>query len=202
MPVTRQFRLVLASGSKARHRVLRDAGFDPEVMVSRAAETTESMDTRRAVIELAERKGRLVAKRCTDALVIACDSLLDVDGESIGKPANRDEAVRLCRRLSGSQAVLYTGHWLCDVPSGLSISDVAGTIVYFGRPTDEEIEAYVSTGEPLRMAGAFSIEGDGAPFIDGIEGDPSNVLGLSLPLFRRMLSDLDIRVIDLWRRGD
>src|SRR5580658_4551931 len=190
--------LVLASASPARLRVLRDAGFAPEVIVSGVDERTDAPHTDGAVVALAMRKGLVVAERCPRAVVIACDSLLDLHGESLGKPASADEATEYWHRLSGQEGVLCTGHWITDTRSGHSVSDVARTTVRFGTPSHDEIRAYVATGEPLSLAGAFSIDGRAAPFVDGIDGDPSNVLGLSLPLFRAMLARLDIAITDLW----
>jgi septum formation protein len=192
-------RLVLASGSAARLRVLRDAGFDPEVVVSGVDEGVEVPGTAAAVLVLARRKALAVAGRRRDAIVVGCDSMLEADGLAMGKPASPDEARTWCRRLSGGQATLYTGHCVVDTRSGEAVSDVAATLVRFAATTDEEIDAYVATGEPLAMAGAFSLEGLGAPFIDGIDGDPSNVIGLSLPLLRRMLARLGVRITDFWR---
>jgi septum formation protein len=178
--------------------VLRDAGFTPEVVVSGVDEGFDEPDTATAVVTLAQRKGTAVSDLYTDALVIACDSLLDLEGESLGKPGSADEAFEYWRRLAGQEAVLYTGHWVKDTRSGHSQSALAGTTVRFGTPSDAEIRAYVATGEPLNLAGAFSIDGYGAPFIDGIDGDPSNVLGLSLPLLRAMLAQLGVAITDLW----
>jgi septum formation protein len=192
-------RLVLASGSAARVRVLRDAGFDPEVVVSGVDEGVEAPDTAAAVLVLARRKALAVAGRRPDAIVVGCDSMLEADGLAMGKPASPDEARTWCRRLRGRQATLYTGHFVVDTRSGEAVSEVAATLVRFAATTDEEIDAYVATGEPLAMAGAFSLEGLGAPFIDGIDGDPSNVIGLSLPLLRRLLARLGVRITDLWR---
>jgi septum formation protein len=180
-------RLVLASASPTRLRVLRDAGFAPEVIVSGVDEDIDPSDTATAVVVLAQRKGLAVADRCPDALVIACDSLLDLFGRALGKPGSVAEAVKYWRC-----------HWVQDTRSGRIVSDLARTTVRFGTPSEAEIHAYVATGEPLALAGAFSIEGYGAPFIDGIDGDPSNVLGLSLPLLRTMLARLDIAITDLW----
>jgi septum formation protein len=193
-------RLVLASASQSRLRVLCDAGFAPEAIPSNVSEDVEAVDTATAVVALAQRKGIAVAARCSNALVIACDSLLDVQGQTLGKPDSPAEAVEYWRRLAGREAVLCTGHWVKDTRSGRSESDLARTTVRFGTPSDAEIKAYVATGEPLGLAGAFSIEGYGAPFIEGIDGDPSNVLGLSLPLLRRMLTRLDVAFTDLWRQ--
>jgi septum formation protein len=178
--------------------VLRHAGFDPEVVVSGVDEDIDAPDTASAVLALARRKGTAVAAGCPDALVLACDSMLDLHGQALGKPASGAEAVGYWRRLAGQDAVLCTGHWVTDTRSGRSASELGRTTVHFGTPDDAEMAAYVATGEPLALAGAFSIEGYGAPFIDGIDGDPGNVLGLSLPLLRRMLARLDIAITDLW----
>jgi septum formation protein len=192
--------LLLASGSPARLRLLRDAGIEPRVVVSGADETTEpGLGTAAVVALLAERKAATVAALHPGELVLGCDSLLDVGGLPMGKPASADNAIALLRSLAGREAVLYTGHRLIDGPSGRQASGVAATVVRFGTPTDAELAAYVATGEPLQLAGAFSIDGRGAPFIDGIDGDPGNVIGLSLPLLRRLLAELDIAITDLWR---
>jgi septum formation protein len=192
--------LLLASGSPARLRLLRDAGIEPRVVVSGADETAEpGLGTAAVVAMLAERKAATVAALHPAELVLGCDSLLDVDGQPMGKPDCADSASALLRGLAGREAVLYTGHRLIDGGSGRQASGVAATIVRFGTPTDAELAAYVATGEPLQLAGAFSIDGRGAPFIDGIDGDPSNVIGLSLPLLRRLLAELDIAITDLWQ---
>ncbi len=195
MPIT----LVLASGSAPRLRLLRDAGLDPEVVVSGVQEEVEALDTPAAVLALARRKALAVAERRPDALVVGCDSMLDAGGLTMGKPASSEEARSWCGRLSGQEAKLYTGHCVVD-PRGRAVSEVAATLVRFATTTEAEIDAYVATGEPLAMAGAFSLEGLGAPFIDGIDGDPSNVIGLSLPLLRRMFAGLGVAITDLWAR--
>ena len=190
---------VLASGSAGRLRVLRDAGMDPEVVVSGADETGgDGLDTAGLVQMLAERKAAAVAERRADALVLGCDSLLDLDGSAFGKPESAAEAAALWRRLSGREGTLCTGHCLIHGPDGRRVRGVARTVVRFGRPSDAEIAAYVASGEPQELAGAFSIDGRAAPFVDGIDGDPGTVIGLSLPLLRRMLADLGIAITDLW----
>jgi len=191
---------VLASGSAGRLRVLRDAGFDPEVVVSGIDETADGrLATAELVLVLAERKAVAVAKLRPGALVLGCDSLLDLDGEPLGKPDSAEQATEMWRRLAGREAALHTGHCLIDGAGGRQVRGVASTIVRFGQPTEAELAAYVASGEPLTLAGAFSIDGRGAPFIDGIDGDPSNVIGLSLPLLRSMLAKLGLAVADLWR---
>lgn len=193
-------RLVLASASPARLRLLRAAGLDPEVVVSGVAEDDVDVgDARAAVATLARRKATAVAARERGALVVGCDSLLELDGRTYGKPSSPDEAVERWRRMRGAAGTLLTGHCIVDTDSGREEADVAATVVRFGDPTDAEIEAYVASGEPLAVAGAFTLDGRSAPFVDGIDGDPGTVIGISLPLVRRLLARLDVVVTDLWR---
>lgn len=192
--------LVLASGSPARLRVLRDAGIDPEVVVSGVDESGEDEPTtERLVAILAERKAAAVAALRPDGLVLGCDSMLDLDGTAFGKPAAAHEVIELWRLLAGRTGTLYTGHCLLDGAAGRRASAVAATTIRFGTPSEAEIAAYAATGEPLSLAGAFSIDGRAAPFIDGIDGDASNVIGLSMPLLRQLLAELGILITDLWR---
>ncbi|HEY3943212.1 MAG TPA: nucleoside triphosphate pyrophosphatase [Acidimicrobiales bacterium] len=190
--------LVLGSGSAARLRLLREAGLRPAVIVSGVDEDVDAVDTPSAVMALAERKGRAIVDRCPDALVIACDSLLDLDGRRIGKPSDPKEAVELWRRLSGRSASLHTGHWLTDTRTGSVAVDMARSTVRFATLSEAEVRAYVATGEPLGAAGGFTIDGYGSAFVESIDGSSSNVLGLSMPLFRRMLLRLGIDITQLW----
>jgi len=192
--------LILASGSSGRLSVLRAAGIDPAVVVSGVDETCdENLSTAEMVGLLAERKAAAVATLRPDALVLGCDSMLDFEQEALGKPATPERAIALWHRLAGHQGTLYTGHCLIDGAAGRQVRAVAATVVHFGTPADAELAAYVASGEPLAVAGAFCIDGLGAAFIDGIEGDASNVIGLSLPLLRQMLAELGISITELWR---
>jgi septum formation protein len=190
--------LVLASGSSGRLRLLRGAGLDPEVVVSGVDETNhDGLATPELVLALAQRKAEAVAALRPGALVLGCDSMLDLDGEAYGKPATPQDAADAWHRLAGREGTLLTGHWL--ITDDRHASAVGATTIRFGRPTDAEIAAYAATGEALSLAGSFSIDGLSAPFIDGIDGDASNVIGLSLPLLRRLLAELGIAITDLWR---
>jgi septum formation protein len=200
--------LVLASASPARRRSLAAAGIDAEVMVSGIDES--SVDAARPetlCAVLARLKAQAVAGRLrhgsapTDGvLVLGCDSVLAFGGEALGKPADAAEAVARWRRMRGGEGVLYTGHALVAVDSGRTAEAVAPTTVHFAEISDAEIDAYVATGEPLAVAGSFTIDGWGSPFVDRIDGDPGTVIGLSLPVLRRLLADLDIPITALWRR--
>ena len=153
------------------------------------------------VAALATAKARAVADAVAaedGAVVVGCDSVLDVDGAVHAKPANVAEARERLQLLRGRAAVLRTGHCVIDTSSGGVAADVASTLVRFGDYDDDELEAYLATGEPLDVAGAFTLDGYAAPFVGGVEGDPSNVIGLSLPLFRVLLRRLGIEVRDLW----
>ena len=190
---------VLASSSVTRLRVLRGAGIHPEAVISGVDETTEDgLDTAAAVAVLAERKADAVALVRPGALVLGCDSLLDLDGEALGKPGTAQRAVALWDRLSGRQGTLFTGHCLIEPGTRRRAQGVGRTVVRFGRPSAAEIAAYVASGEPLALAGGFSLDGLGAPFVEGIDGDPGNVLGLSLPLLRHLLAELGVAITDLW----
>jgi nucleoside triphosphate pyrophosphatase len=194
--------LVLASASPARLGLLRAAGFSPEVQVSGEPEDgVHGLGAAEVSRTLAVRKASAVARRLADragTLVVGCDSVLDIDGELRGKPGSAAEAVVWWRGYRGRTGTLVTGHALVEVGSGRRADGVASTTVRFGDPSDAEIDALVATGEPLVVAGAFTIDGRAGPFVAGIEGDHGTVLGLSLPLFRELLAELGAAVADLW----
>ena len=179
--------------------MLRGAGIDPEVIVSGVDEDAYSAPGTGELTQLlASAKASAVAAGLDEGIVIGCDSMLDLDGRAYGKPASPAEAAARWREMSGRSGTLFTGHCVIDVASGKRVTAVAGTTVRFGSPTDAEIAAYVATGEPLAMAGAFTIEGLGGWFVDSIDGDHNNVIGISLPLLRRLFLDLGVTIPDLW----
>ena len=190
---------MLASASPARLRLLRDAGFDPQVVVSHLDESqVEATEPRAVVQELASKKAAVVASGRTAGLVVGCDSMLLLDGRVLGKPADAAEATARWHAMRGRTGTLLTGHAVVDVASGRTACGVAATDVRFGTPTDAEVEAYVATGEPLHVAGAFTLDGRSAAFLDGIDGDAGNVIGLSLPLLRALLAELGVPITELW----
>ncbi|HEX2550182.1 MAG TPA: nucleoside triphosphate pyrophosphatase [Nocardioidaceae bacterium] len=191
-------RLVLASASPARLATLRSAGLDPEVLVSGVDESqVRSTDPAALAGELARLKARAVAPKVPDAVVVGCDSVLGLDGAVHGKPADPAEAVARWRAMRGRSGVLHTGHCVI-APGGREVLRAAATTVHFADLTDHEIEAYVATGEPLQVAGAFTVDGLGGAFVRGIEGDHHNVVGISLPLLREMFAELDVAWVSLW----
>ena len=194
--------LVLASASPARRNLLAAAGIPAEAVVSGFDESTVDIAEPAALcLALARAKADLVAVHLADGLVLGCDSVLEFEGTAFGKPADATEAVRRWYAMRGRSGVLYTGHCLIDVGTGKRAEAVAGTTVHFAEVTDAEVAAYVGTGEPLRVAGGFTIDGLGAPFVESIEGDHSNVVGLSLPLLRRLFGELGYRLTDFWGMG-
>jgi septum formation protein len=192
-------RVVLASASPARLATLRSAGLDPEVQVSGVDEQQmTSHNPANLAAALAQLKCRTVDARLDDpdALIIGCDSVLAFEGEILGKPADAQEAVARWRRMRGRSGVLHTGH--CVRRDKREFVESAATIVHFAEVSDDEIDAYVASGEPLQVAGAFTIDGLGGAFVRGIEGDHHTVVGISLPLLRDLVGDLGVRWTDLW----
>lgn len=210
-------RLVLASTSPARLRVLRDAGIEPitiaplvdeDAVEDRARAMGLITNTEQVVHVLAKAKAEAVAAmpEARGALILGCDSQLDLDGESLGKPHEPAVALERWKRLRGNSGVLYSGHWLIDnrepqdgaLPAAAGA--VSGTRVHFANISDAEIEAYVATGEPLKVAGAFTIDGLGGAFIRKIEGDAHTVIGISLSTLRDLTNSLDVEYTSLWNR--
>jgi septum formation protein len=199
-------RLVLASASPARLATLRAAGIEPEVVVSGVDEDEVTASSPAGLAAaLAQRKAQAVAQRLGAdrlhvgaELVLGCDSVFEMDGVGYGKPADAGEAVIRWRAMRGRRGTLHTGHHLIDLGSDRSVQEVGSAEVTFGQVSDAEIDAYVATGEPLSVAGAFTIDGLGGPFVERVEGDPHTVVGLSLPLLRRLLADLGVTWPSLW----
>ncbi|WP_203707158.1 nucleoside triphosphate pyrophosphatase [Asanoa iriomotensis] len=201
--------LVLASASPARRALLSAAGIDVEVVVSGVDESSVQEPTAAELcLTLARMKATEVARRLGvegisvgpggRLLVLGCDSVLEFDGEILGKPRDGADAVRRWQGMRGRSGVLHTGHYLIDL-AGVTVGAVGSTTVHFAELDDDEIAAYVATGEPLHVAGAFTIDGLGGPFVERIEGDHGTVVGLSLPLLRHLLDDLGVRLTDLWK---
>lgn len=192
-------RMVLASQSPARLATLRAAGIEPEVVVSGVDESqVRTHDPANLAAALAQLKCRAVAAGVDDpdALVVGCDSVLAFEGEILGKPGDADTARARWRRMRGRSGVLHSGH--CVRRGEREVVDSASTVVHFADVSDAEIDAYVATGEPLHVAGAFTIDGLGGAFVRGIEGDHHCVVGISLPLLRDLVADLGVTWTDLW----
>jgi septum formation protein len=200
------YHLILASASPARRALLAAAGIDAEVMVSGVDESVvEAEDAYTLSLGLARMKARTIAAQLTadpGALVLGCDSVLAFEGEIFGKPAGAEEAIKRWTMMRGRSGVLHTGHHLTGLVSGRQAEGVGATVVHFADVSDAEIAAYVATGEPLDVAGSFTLDGRGGAFVDRIEGDPGNVIGLSLPLLRNLLAEMDISITQLWRRDE
>ena len=204
--------LLLASASPARLATLRSAGIDPQVIVSGVDEPAVVAhygvtDAEDVCLVLAKAKAEDVAGHddvAEDALVLGCDSVLAFDGQVLGKPSDAADATARWRAMRGRSGVLHTGHWLIDTRdsdaggSGATIGGVASVTVHFADVSDAEVEAYVASGEPLLVAGAFTLDGLGGAFVRGVEGDPHAVVGVSLPLLRDLVREAGVLWTDLW----
>jgi septum formation protein len=174
------------------------SGVDEDAVTAAARDAHGELAAEDVALLLARAKAEDVAAEVEGAVVVGCDSVLELHGEIHGKPADAAEAVARWRRMRGASGILHTGHWVVDTRdpddggSGGTLGATASTTVHFAELTDAEIDDYVGTGEPLRVAGAFTLDGLGGPFVAGIEGDPSNVVGLSLPLLREMLAEVGL----------
>jgi septum formation protein len=189
--------------------VLRGAGIEPVVQVSGVDEDAvvaslpADAGPSQTVATLAEAKARVVAADHTDAVVVGCDSMLFQGGQLVGKPGTAERARERWQRMAGGTGDLLTGHAVLRVRDGVVTAIATGTVsttIRFGKPTPAELEAYVRTGEPLGVAGGFTLDGYGGWFVEGIDGDPSSVIGISLPLTRRLLLEVDVSVVDLWQK--
>ena len=193
---------VLASASPARRRLLQSVGIEPIVYPSDFDESQIQLnDPDRLVQILSQRKAETVIEQFESALIMGCDSVLAVNGEIHGKPANPNEAIARWQIMQGNFGDLYTGHTLIDLTQNRTVTKCQVTRVYFAQMSDRDIQAYVATGEPLKCAGAFALEGFGSLFVEKIAGCHSNVIGLSLPLLRHMLAELGYNVIDFWQQS-
>jgi len=201
--------VLLASASTSRYRLLIDSGIKPLVQVSNVdEEALESSlgqtSTAELVVALASAKGEAVAENITvtdtkDLLIIAADSMLEIDGVSYGKPATAPVAIERWKMLRGKTGYLHSGHWVCDLVSGQVRTGTAGAVVEFGQVTDEEIIAYVASGEPLGVAGGFTHEGRSSAFITCINGDVPAVAGMSMLLLRTLTAEMGISWTSLWQ---
>ncbi|AFZ59845.1 septum formation inhibitor Maf [Anabaena cylindrica FACHB-243] len=190
---------ILASASPARRRLLQTVGIEPRVCPSDFDESQIQLsDPAQLVQTLAQCKAETVVSQFASALIMGCDSVLAMNGEIYGKPADAEEAIARWQLMQGNFGDLYTGHVLIDTTQNRSVVKCQVTRVFFGKMSDRAIQAYVATGEPLKCAGAFAIEGFGSLFVEKIEGCHSNVIGLSLPLLRQMIGELGYEVTDFW----
>jgi septum formation protein len=187
-------RIVLASQSQSRKRLLTDAGLKPTIIVSHVDEETDffnAMSPADMVIALAISKAHTVREMIDyPAIIIGCDSTFDVDGVSFGKPGTPEIAIERAKKISGRTGLLHTGHCIIDTERGIEIADRVTTKVTFTDMTDEEIADYVASEEPLHVAGGFTLDGFGSPFIPVIEGDYTNVVGISMPFLRTAMKQL------------
>ena len=191
---------ILASASPARRRLLQTVGIEPIIKVSHFDESQINITEPEELVKtLARCKAETVSPDSPSALIMGCDSVLAIDGKIYGKPENPEVAIARWNLMQGHFGDLYTGHVLIDNTQNKTIVKCQITRVYFAKMSDRAIKAYVATGEPLKCAGAFALEGFGSLFIERIAGCHSNVIGLSLPLLRQMMADLGYEVTDFWQ---
>lgn len=188
--------IVLASQSTSRRRLLESAGLKPTIMVSNVDEETDffnELSPQDMVIALAITKAHTIREQVQyPAIIIGCDSTFEFEGESLGKPLTRENAIERARLLSGKSGLLHTGHCVIDTAQGIEVSDLSTARVHFAKMSDDEIQSYVDSGEPLQVAGGFTLDGLSAPYITHIEGDPSGIIGLSLPTLRKIILNLGL----------
>lgn len=187
-------KIILASASTSRRRLLESAGLKPLIMVSYVDEETEfinALSPSDMVIALAITKAHTIREQIDfPAIIIGCDSTFDFDGKSLGKPGSPEIAIERAKRVQGNSGLLHTGHCIIDTSKDREISSIVTTKVTFDQMSDDEINDYVASGEPLHVAGGFTLDGFSSPFIPSIEGDYTNVVGISMPFLRRAFLQL------------
>jgi septum formation protein len=190
---------ILASASPARQKLLEMAGIKVITIHSNFDESLIQLDDPLDLVQtLAQKKAETVLSQFTNSLILGCDSVLALDGEIYGKPQSPQEAIARWHKMKGNTGYLYTGHALIDQTQNQQVIRCGITKVYFAHLSDRQIEEYVNSGEPLACAGCFAIDGKGGLFIEKLEGCHSNVIGLSLPLLRQMLTHLNYHISDFW----
>ena len=199
-------RLILASRSPARLNTLRAAGIEPEVIVSDVdEEAIEAALPNATPKDLAQVLARAKAEKVAagisaPAFVVGCDSVFELDGIAYGKPQTPEVAKERWRQMMGRAGTLHTGHYVIDTRTSETVAATASTVVHMGTMSEQEMDDYLASGEPLQVAGGFTLDALGGAFVEGVEGDPSNVVGISLPTLRRLLGDLGVRWTSLWNR--